>query len=121
MASFNEMSGDLRGPLPMGLAVERGTKRGLDVEIASSRLVVLGDSDFISNNHLMGANGDFFIRCIEWLVNRDQVIDVAPRVISEVRLPLKSVTMRSLFGWLVVGLPLMVVIIGAVMGWRRRC
>ena len=57
--SFNEMNGDLRGPLPMGLAIERGAEQELDVEIASSRLVVVGDSDFISNNHLMGANGDF--------------------------------------------------------------
>ena len=121
MASFNDMSGDLRGPLPMGLAVERGGEQGLDVEIASSRLVVLGDSDFISNDHLMGANGDFFLRCTEWLVNRDQVIDVAPRLVSEVRLPLNPSIMRSLFGWSVVGLPLLVVIIGCVMGWRRRC
>ena len=54
------MNGDLRGPLPMGLAIERGAEQELDVEIASSRLVVVGDSDFVSNNHLMGANGDFF-------------------------------------------------------------
>tara|TARA_X000000368_G_scaffold418549_1_gene418673 strand:- start:2349 stop:3800 length:1452 start_codon:yes stop_codon:yes gene_type:complete len=121
VASFNEINGDLRGPLPMGLAIERGAEQGLDVEISSSRLVVLGDSDFISNNHLMGANGDFFIRCTEWLVDRDQVIDMAPRMVSEVRLPLTPVTMRNLFCWLVVGLPLLVLICGVIMGWRRRC
>ena len=121
VASFNEMNGDLRGPLPMGLAIERGAEQELDVEIASSRLVVLGDSDFISNNHLMGANGDFFLRCAEWLVDRDQVIDLAPRIISEVRLPLNSITIRSLFGWLVIGLPSLVLICGFIMGWRRRC
>ena len=121
VASFNEMNGDLRGPLPMGLAIERGAEQELDVEIGSSRLVVLGDSDFVSNNHLMGANGDFFLRCAEWLINRDQVIDLPPRMISEVRLPLNSIMMRSLFGWLVIGLPLLVLICGFIMGWRRRC
>lgn len=121
VASFNEMNGDLRGPLPMGLAIERGAEQELDVEIGSSRLVVLGDSDFVSNNHLMGANGEFFLRCTEWLVDRDQVIDVAPRMISEVRLPLNSITMRSLFGWLVIGLPFLALICGFIMGWRRRC
>ena len=121
VASFNEMNGDLRGPLPMGLAIERGAEQELDVEIGSSRLVVLGDSDFVSNNHLMGANGEFFLRCTEWLVDRDQVIDVAPRMISEVRLPLNSITMQSLFGWLVIGLPLLVMVFGFIMGWRRRC
>lgn len=121
VVSFNEMNGDLRGPLPMGLAIERGAEQELDVEIASSRLVVVGDSDFISNNHLMGANGDFFLRCAEWLVDRDQLIDVASRMISEVRLPINSITMRSLFGWLVVGLPLLVLICGFIIGWRRRC
>ena len=121
VASFNEMNGDLRGPLPMGLAIERGAEQELDVEIGSSRLVVLGDSDFVSNNHLMGANGEFFLRCAEWLVDRDQLIDVASRMISEVRLPINSITMRSLFGWLVVGLPLLVLICGFIIGWRRRC
>ncbi|RZO87687.1 MAG: hypothetical protein EVA58_02055 [Kiritimatiellaceae bacterium] len=119
-AVFNVASGDVGGPLPLGLAIERGVSQGLDVEIGSSRLVVLGDSDFIENQHLMGANGAFFLRCLEWLIGRDELIDVAPRLVQEIRLPLDAGQMRLLFWTLVMGLPFLMVLLGGFVAWRRR-
>jgi hypothetical protein len=119
-AVFNIANGDVAGPLPLGLAIERGVSQGLDVEIGFSRLVVLGDSDFIENKHLVGANGEFFLRCLEWLIDRDELINVAPRTVREIRLPLDIGRMRLLFWIFVIGVPTLMVILGSIVAWRRR-
>ncbi len=117
---FNIANGDVAGPLPLGLAIERGVSKGLDVEIGASRLVVLGDSDFIENQYLVGANGEFFLRCLEWLVDRDELINVAPRIVQEIRLPLDVGRMRLLFWIFAIGVPALMVIFGSLVAWRRR-
>ena len=119
-AVFNAANGDVAGPLPLGLAVERGASQGLDMEIGYSRLLVLGDSDFIENQHLVGANGEFFLRCLEWLIDRDELIGVAPRTVQEIRLPLDAGRMRLLFWIFVMGVPALMIVIGGFVAWRRR-
>ncbi len=118
--SYSQISGDIRGPLTLGLAIEKGGGQGLDVEISSSRLVVLGDSDFINNEFLIGANKELFLRCIDWLLSRDDIINIPQRMFNEVKLTIDGSLLKMIFTFIVIGLPLLIIITGIFVAWKRR-
>ena len=70
---------DNPGPVPVAVAVERGLP---SADIRSTRLIVIGDSAFVSNGALrqgVGGNLSFFMCAFNWLAERDALIEVAPR------------------------------------------
>ena len=113
-SNYSQISGDIRGPLTLGLAIEKGGGQGLDVDISSSRLVVLGDSDFINNEFLIGANKELFLRCIDWLLSRDDIINIPQRMFHEVKLTIDGSILKMIFTFVVVGLPLLIIITGVL-------
>jgi ABC-type uncharacterized transport system involved in gliding motility auxiliary subunit len=108
---------DKPGPLAIAAAIE--LQRGID---KPSRMVVVGDSDFISNKYYyFQANGNFFNNIISWLSDEGDLIAIAPKTAS-----MRSVTMtegdsRLVFFFTIVILPLAIFILGiAVWLYRRR-
>ena len=70
---------DSDGPVAMALAVERRSEAG-----AAPALVVVGDSEFLSNRVLAGSagrvNSSFALSCINWLRGRRELLgDIPPR------------------------------------------
>ena len=63
---YNELDGDILGPIHVGVAIERGVVQELDVEILSSKIVLIGDSDFINNANINMVIR-IFRRSINWL------------------------------------------------------
>lgn len=66
---------DLVGPVPLAACVERvpASKGG--------RLVVVGDSDFLTNAHLrLSGNKDFSLNMLQWLGRDDRWISIRPRI-----------------------------------------
>ena len=118
--NYSQISGDIRGPLTLGLAIEKGGGQGLDVEISSSRLVVLGDSDFINNEFLIGANKELFLRCVDWLLSRDDIINIPQRMFHEVKLTIDGSFLKTIFTFIVVGIPFLIIIIGIFVAVKRR-
>jgi len=79
---------DRLGPAPVAVAVERGKSEDLHLGIRPSRMVVLGDADFVSNGALRAGaagNRDLFMNSLNWLVDRDEVVAVAARAPTELR------------------------------------
>jgi hypothetical protein len=74
---------DIPGPVPVAVAIERGPVPGVHVQIRPTRLVVVGDSDFASNGGLMGANADFFLNSVNWLLDRDELLALSPKTFEE--------------------------------------
>ena len=111
---------DVPGPVPIAVAVERGPIPGVRVQIRPTRLIVFGDSAFVSNGGLMGANADLFLNSVSWLLGHEDGLAIAPRTIEELRLPLNARQLRRLFFLATLLLPCLVVAAGlAVAGWRR--
>ena len=111
---------DLPGPLPVAVAVERGPVPGVHVQIRPTRLVVVGDSDFAANGGLMGANADFFLNAVRWLLESEGGFAAAPAAFEEFRLVLDARQLRHLF-WIAGGvLPGGVALLGFWAVWRRR-
>ena len=111
---------DRPGPIPLAVAVERGPVPGIDVQIRSTRLIVIGDSGFASNAALTGGDEDLFMRSMNWLLDRDELMAIAPRQVDELRLVLSQQQQRWLHIWVLGVLPASVALFGFVVWGRRR-
>jgi len=111
---------DMPGPVPIAVAVERGPVAGIDVQIRSSRLVVVGDSAFVSNGALTGGDEDFFMSALNWLLDRDLLMAIAPKSYEDARLLLDRDDLRRLFMLFVVALPGGTILLGLLVHVRRR-
>ena len=113
---------DRPGPVPIAVAIERGTISGIEVQIRPARLVVIGDSSFISNGALatgVGGSEDFFLNVVNWLVDRDVLLAISPKEPHRIRLEMNR-NQRRLAGLVLVGSgPLAMILLG-LMVWARR-
>jgi ABC-type uncharacterized transport system involved in gliding motility auxiliary subunit len=111
---------DISGPLPLAVAVESSQPHGVDVDIGVTRMVVVGTSRFVDNSSLGGGNLDFFMNSLNWLLQREQLMAVSPKVPDEFRLDMSPNQQRAVYALVVGGLPLLVAIIGIVVWLSRR-
>ncbi len=85
-----------------------------------ARLVVAGDSLFLGNSAIeAGANRDFASLAVNWLLEREHLLAIAPRTVTEYRIVLNHAEMTSVT-WL-----LLLVLPGGTLGlgllwWRRQ-
>lgn len=119
---YDEHEGDLRGSFSLAVAVERGgDQEQLDVQIKPSRMVVFGDSDFVSNkNVLTGGNKDLFMSSINWLLDREELMAIAAKPVEDVQINLTRAQLVRLFWLNVVGIPAVAVVLGLLIWVRRR-
>lgn len=111
---------DIAGPVPVAVAIERGPVPGVRVQIRPTRLVVIGDSDFAANGGLMGANADLFLNAVNWLLERDALLDLTPKTFADMRLVMNARQLRCLFASVVGVLPGLAAALGLWVAWRRR-
>lgn len=110
------------GAIPLAAAAEKGGIQGVGADSGSSRVVVVGESMFVSNN-LIGhaANSDFANQIVNWLVSRDKMLtEIGPSPLSEYQISL-TVEQMSQVRWLFLGvIPGVVVVLGFFVWVRRR-
>jgi ABC-type uncharacterized transport system involved in gliding motility auxiliary subunit len=107
---------DQIGPLSLGVAASetKGDK--------SSRLVVIGDSDFAENQVLggPGSDGDLFLNTINWLAQDENLISIRPKPETSRHVTLTLAQATSL-AWIDrFFLPGLVIIVGISLWWKRR-
>ena len=111
---------DIAGPLPLAVAVETSKPRGVDVDIGVTRMVVIGTSRFVDNSSLGGGNLDLFMNSVNWLLQREQLLAVSPKMPDEFRLDMSLGQQHAVYTLVIGGLPLLVAIIGVVVWLSRR-
>jgi hypothetical protein len=111
---------DARGPVPIAVAIEKGPASGIAMEIAPTRMVIVGDSEFAVNGCLTGGNQDFFMNAVNWLLRREAVIGIAPKSYYRVTQILDSRARRIALLWIVLGIPAACFTAGLLMHWMRR-
>ena len=106
---------DTLGPLALGVAASR------KIGDKNARLVVIGDSDFASNQALDQArNGDLFYNTVNWLSQDENLISIRPKTVTNRRINLSEGQARGL-SWIdLFGLPGMVIFSGIYIWWKRR-
>ena len=87
---------------------------------AQARVLALGTAAFLADSfHL--ENRDFLRAAINWMTERDQRVDVAPRSYEPGRIDvLRGGEMKLLSRILWLALPGLCVVVGGLVGWRRR-
>jgi hypothetical protein len=110
---------DTAGPVPMAVAVERGPVAGIDMQIPPTRLLVVGDSAFVSNGGLTGGDADFFMSGLHWLLGQDDRLQIPPRPVRQLSVRLEARLLRQLGLGTVAGVPVGVALVGLLVCWRR--
>lgn len=111
---------DLPGPLSLAVAVEAGQPGGVDVDLGLTRLVVVGTASYVDNSTLTGGNLDFFMSGLNWLLKREQLLDVSPKVPTEFRLDMTAGQVKAVSALTIMGLPFVVGVLGVTVWLRRR-
>jgi ABC-type uncharacterized transport system involved in gliding motility auxiliary subunit len=106
---------DKKGPLALGAAGTYGTGAG------QGRFVVVGSSGF-AENYLLGFNGnrDLALNMISWLASDEELISIRPKDPEDRRLTLNRSQMSLILYSSVLLMPLVVVLAGVSVWWKRR-
>ena len=71
---------DVMGPVDIGFTVEHVADFSTGDSSTQSRVAVIGDADFASNNYFDSqANGDLFLRTIRWLAADENLVSIRAR------------------------------------------
>lgn len=105
---------DLKGPVSIAVAAERaGTP--------PTRLVVIGDSDFLVNAQLGNVgNRDLLLGVVFWLTEQEQLIGIGPKPIESIKLNLTGHQLVGVFWFSFLTLPIAFGLAGVGMWWLRR-
>ena len=115
---FDADAGELKGPLDFGFALSRLSP---SPDKSEQRAVVIGDGDFLSNTFLgNGGNRALGERVFDWLLGDDKLVELPPRGAPDRLLQISQTELNALsFGFLV-ALPVLLLLIGGLIAWRRR-
>jgi len=114
---------DRPGQASVAVAVERGAVKGIEEEIKPTKLVVIGDAEFVSNLALtkgMGGNRDFFMCALNWLVEREAMMAIAPKPPDELRLDMDRRQVSRAFLTVVFASPGVAAVLGILVWLSRR-
>jgi ABC-type uncharacterized transport system involved in gliding motility auxiliary subunit len=124
--------GDVQGPVSLAVAVNAPVDGatpppadGSEAEPApakpETRLVVVGDSDFVANSIAATAgNSDMFLNIVNWLAQQENMIAVRPRNPEDRRVSLTAGQDSMIFWFTLVILPGLIFLAGIQTWWRRR-
>ena len=113
---------DHDAPLPFAVSIEKGGNDDERVQANSSRMVLVTNATFIQDTGLtQDQQGlDFVSGSVNWLLSREQLIGIAPKVPKTLTFSLTDDSLRNL-RWLILAiLPLFPAVVGVAVWWRRR-
>jgi ABC-2 type transport system permease protein len=109
-------------PITIGTAVEKGGSADQRVQLNSSRLVVVTNATFVQDNAItQDQQGlDFISGSVNWLLSREQLIGIAPKVSKPLMFSLSGDALARLRWIILVFMPLIPAVVGTVVWWQRR-
>lgn len=108
---------DRRGPLPVA-AVSTFKEEGKDRE---SRIVVFGDSDFVSNQFFdLSGNSNLLLNSVNWLEEEEDIISIAPKTTRPRTISLTLSQGRMIFFTTIILIPGIFILGGVLVYFRRR-
>ena len=121
---FNEGT-DRKGPLALGILIAAAPVKDPDDESSElaklTRLVVIGDSDFASNEHFFDVNNsDLFLNAVNWLTEETEIISIHRKALPFRRLVVNSQEKNFIDYSSITLVPFLVLTAGGIIWWRRR-
>ncbi len=108
--------------LTMSVSIEKGGSADERVQMNSSRMVVVSNATFIQDKALTQDQQalDFISGSVNWLLSREQLIGIAPKVPKTLTFSLNEDALRNVRWIILVLIPLIPAVIGGVVWWQRR-
>ena len=109
-------------PLTIAASAERGGSADARVQVNSSRLVAVSNATFVQDTAIMQDQAalDFVSGAVNWLLSREQMIGIAPKIPKPLTFSLDPEALRRLFWIILVLMPLIPAAIGTFVWWQRR-
>lgn len=109
-------------PLTVSVAIEKGGSADERVQVNSSRMVVVSNAAFVQDNALTQDQQalDFISGSINWLLSRETLIGIAPKVAKPLTFRMSDDALRNLRWIILLLIPLVPAVIGSVVWWQRR-
>src|SRR5256885_4602915 len=109
-------------PLTIGAAVEKGGSADQRVQMNSPRLAVVSNATFVQDNAItQDQQGlDFISGSVNWLLSREQLIGIAPKIPKPLTFSLSEEELRRLRWIVLLVMPLVPAVIGTMVWWQRR-
>jgi hypothetical protein len=102
-------------------AVEKGAVADASVDVAASKMVVVGNKEFVLNQQLNAPNLDFLILTLNWMLpERSKLTGVAPKTVKTLALNLTEAQIGGIAFYTMVLIPCAVAALGIFVAWRRR-
>ena len=106
-------------PLTIAALVEKGALNDPTIRVDSSRMILVSNPDFLNNDQLTQPNVDFILSSLNWLLSREELIGISPKISQSFTLNLTDTELSRIF-WIVLGIiPGTVALVGFA-GWLRR-
>jgi gliding motility-associatede transport system auxiliary component len=108
--------------LTIAASAEKGGSADARVQVNSSRLVAVSNATFVQDSAIMQDQAalDFASGAVNWLLSREQMIGIAPKIPKPLTFSLDPEALRRLRWILLVLIPLIPAAIGTVVWWQRR-
>jgi hypothetical protein len=120
---FFDPKKDNVGPLTLGAAVEKGGVGDARVKVETSRMVVIGNAEVLTNTGYRsseGITGDFAVNALNWLLDREELSGIAPKEKKNVTLALTEKQIGSIALTVMGIVPGLIAVLGIVNWWSRR-
>ncbi len=112
---YDENTAEVAGPLMLGISIERPRAQG------TQRIAVLGDADFAASQFLdNGANKAFTESLILWLTGESDALEFVTHKAPDSELQLDNRSIVLISALYLAGLPALLLLIAAIVRWRRR-
>src|SRR6059058_5527815 len=109
-------------PLTIAASAEKGGSVDARVQVNSSRLVAVSNATFVQDNAIMQDQAalDFVSGAVNWLLSREQLIGIAPKIPKPLTFSLDPEALQRLRWIVLILMPLIPAAIGTVVWWQRR-
>jgi ABC-type uncharacterized transport system involved in gliding motility auxiliary subunit len=107
---------DIKGPVPLAAVSSKSLSSN-----KKAQLLVVGDSDFASDAYIKNSgNNDLFLNMLNWMAEEEDKITIRPKEFDDRRVNLTQKDSRLIMYLSVIALPLLVVLGGVIVYFRRR-
>ena len=111
---------DTAAPLIVAAMAERGGVADEKVDVGSARLVVVGNSEFVSDGVVTEPNLDFGLNSLNWMLDRWHLTGIAPKTVRAFSLNLTDLETGRIALYTLVLIPAAAALAGIIVWWRRR-
>lgn len=107
-------------PVIIAAMADRGAPHDDRVAIDASRMVVVGNSDFINDKNIGEIDLDFFSSALNELINRIQLTGNTAKMKTYLTLNLSTEDLNRICLWCIIFIPGLAALFSFIMIWRRR-